>query len=316
MRLSACFVGALRLLAMTGMLYSCAITAFAAESVTAEARALKQKVRVGDEIPLFIRVDHPRKYAVTPPEAKTDLRPFEIKRVDPAPVRKGQNRVQQTFGLTLTVFQTGDLEIPAIPVRFTDEDGAPGVVKTAPVPVKVISVGKKLTDKDDIRPIKGPVSMGLGGFWTGIKAALAAALFLFLVVKVVLRMIRERKDQEGRKPPHERVKIELARLKDRGFLEEKDYKSYYSGFSDILRRYLERRFGMEALERTSTEIFEDLERHSLEGGVREAVGEALSQSDLVKFAKLTPPYELAGRLEALLLDIAEKTKPVPEVRKK
>ncbi len=284
--------------------------------VKAEARVLRSRVRIGDEIRLLVLVDHPRKYTLTPPDAKFPVAPFEIKRVDPAPVIKGQNRIQETFRLTLTVFQTGDLEVPAIPIEYRNEDGEPGRVMTEAVPVKVVSIGKKLTDKDDIRPIKGPVSTGLRQFWLGLEILLASALFIFLVAKIVLRIGRERTNLESCKPLHERVKIELNRLKDKGYLEEKDYKSYYSGFSDVLRRYLERRLGVEALERTTSELVEELAKSPIDPEALKEIREVLEESDLVKFARLLPSYELAGRLEGLLLDAVERTKPVPEAKKK
>lgn len=278
-----------------------------AETVRAEARVLKDRIKIGDEIRLLLQIEHPRKFTITPPDEKLDLSPFEIKRVEPVPVRKGQNRVQQTFRLTLTVFETGDLKIPPIPVQVFDEQNDPSRVLTEPVPIKVLSVGKKLTDKDDIRPIKAPVSVGLGRFWSGLYGLLAAALAVFLVVKIVLRKLREREDAESRKPPHERVEIELKRLKDHGFLEEKNHKAFYSELSDILRRYLERRFQVDALELTSAELLAELERRSFEKELRDAIHEVLDEADLVKFAKLAPPYPLAERLEALIRQVVGAT---------
>jgi len=276
-------------------------------NVTASARVLKSKMKIGDELRLLLQVEHPRKYSVVPPSEKLDLSPFEIKKVEPAPSRKGQNRVQETTRFTLTVFQTGNLQIPPIPVRYADESGEPNEVFTEPVPVKVVSVGKKITDKDDVRPIKGPVSVGLARFWSGLWSVLTAALFIFLITKITLRKLRERKDLESLKPPYERVKIELERLKDKGFLEEKNYKEYYSGLSDILRRYLERRFGVEALEKTSSEIRMDLEKKAFDKDLTRMIGEVLDESDLVKFAKQTPERDLAERLENLILTIVDAT---------
>ena len=301
---------------LLSVLFSTAV--FAADqtvNVSASARVLRSRIRIGDEARLLLSVEHPRKYSVTPPSEKLDLSPFEIKRVEPEVLRKGQNRIQETFRLTLTVFQTGDLKVPPIPVQFTDEAGNPGTVNTEPVSVKVVSVGKKLIDKDDIRSIKQPVSVGLLGFWMSLACFAIAVLFILLTILIVRRKIRERSEAESRKPPHERVKIELARLKDHGYLEEKNFKAFYSELSEILRRYLERRFRVEALERTSAELLEELKRLSLEKEILDEVREVLTETDLVKFAKYIPSYELAARLESLLLDAIEKTKPQPEAKK-
>ena len=285
-------------------------------NVSAEVRALRSSIRIGDEVRLLLTVEHPRKYSVTFPSEKINVSPFEVKNVDPEVIRKGQNRVRETFRLTLTVFQIGDLKVPPITVQYTDDAGNPGQVATEPLSVKVASIGKKITDKDDIRSIKKPVSIGLFGFWSTLASIVAGMLTIFLIVKIIVRRWRDRNNAENRKPPHERVKIEIGRLKDHGYLEEKNYKAFYSEFSNILRRYLERRFQVEALESTSAELVEELKGISLEKEVLEAVREVLTEADFVKFAKSTPSYELAGHLEALLLDTVERTKPQAEEKKR
>lgn len=295
--------------------YSVPLVYAADANVSAEVRALRSRIRIGDEVRLLLSVEYPRKYSVTPPSEKINVSPFEVKGVNPEVFRKGQNRVRETFRLTLTVFQTGDLKVPPIVVQYTDEAGNAGQVATEPLSVKVESVGKKLTDKEDIRPIKKPVSLGLLEFWSTLFRFAAAALFIFLIVKISLRIWRDRNNAESRKPPHQRVKIEIGRLKDCGYLEEKNYKAFYSELSDILRRYLERRFQVEALESTSAELLEALKKISFENEVLNAVREVLTEADLVKFAKSVPSYELAARLETLLLDAVERTKPQAEAKK-
>mgnify|MGYP001559896564 CR=1 FL=1 len=152
------------------------------------------------------------------------------------------------------------------------------------------------------------MSVGFLPSWIQLASLLTGLFVLLLIVLIVLRKRRELRDAENRKPPHERVKIELHRLKDHGYHEEKNYKAFYSELSDILRRYLERRYGMEALEHTSSEILEELKRRSLDKETLDAAARVLTGSDLVKFAKLAPSYELAGQLETLLLQAVERMK--------
>jgi hypothetical protein len=283
-----------------------------AQPVTVTAKVLKSKIKIGDEIRLLVQVEHPRKFSVNPPSDKINLLPFEIKKVDAQPLRKGQNRVQVIYGLTLTVFEVGDLKISAFPVRYQDESGKPGEVWTDPVPVTVLSVGKKLTDKDDIRPIKGPVSISLLYFWNWILGILAALLAAFLTVKVVRRWLRNKRDLEALKPPHVRVKIELERLKNQGLLEEKKIKEYYSALAEISRNYIDRVGWVEAHEHTTVEILELLKERNLEKTVIEKIKIVLEETDLVKFAKVIPERTLADRLEKEILDIVELTKPSEE----
>ena len=73
-------------------------------------------------------------------------------------------------------------------------------------------------------------------------------------------------------------------------LGEDKIKEFYTELSDIVRRYLERRFDVMTFEKTREEILEQLEKR-LAHNKREFLDEAcpiLSDFDLVKFAKWIP----------------------------
>ncbi len=278
--------------------------------VQATAKVLKSKIKIGDEIRFLVQVDYPRKFLVTLPSEKMNLSPFEIKKIDVAPTRKGQNRVQESYGLTLTVFEIGDLKIPPLSIHYQDETGKTGQAWTDSVPVTVVSIGKKLTDKDDIRPLKGPASLSLLRFRTWILGLLAALLAVFLVVKLVIGWLQRNKGLESLKAPHLRVKIELERLKNEGLLEGKKVKEYYSALSDILRNYIDRVWELQAHEHTTVEILDLLKEKNLDKEVAKKIQMVLEVADLVKFAKVVPERALADRLESEILDVADMTKPV------
>ncbi len=281
--------------------------------VTVTARAVPSKATIGDEIRLLVQVDRPRKYKVSVPSDQLKLDPFEVKRLEKPPFTDGKNRVRETFVLVLTVFELGDLQVPPVMVQYKDESGRGGFLLGPPVAVKVVSVGKKATDKDDIRPIKGPVSLSLNAIRVFVLSLLAVLLTIFLVVKVFLRIKYQRQiDLESRKPPHERVALELGRLWKKEYLEAGKAKEFYSELTDILRRYLERQFQIEALEQTSFEITRSLKEKEFGGEAVSKANELLEQSDLVKFAKFVPPRRRADELAAKLVEFVNETKPVAE----
>ena len=268
---------------------------------------------LGDEIRLLVQVDRPRKFTVTVPSDQLRLDPFEVKRLEVSPFVEGKNRVRETFVITLTVFELGDLQVPPVMVRYKGETGKEGYLLGPPVAVKVVSVGKKASDKDDIRPIRGPVSLSLRAIRIFILSLLAALLSVLLAVKIILRIRHQRQmDLESRLPPHERAMLELERLQKKGLAQAERVKEHYSELADILRRYLQRQFQIEALEQTSFEITRSLKEKAFAGEAVSKASELLEQSDLVKFAKFVPPRRRADELAAKLAEFVDQTKPAEE----
>ena len=64
-------------------------------------------------------------------------------------------------------------------------------------------------------------------------------------------------------------------------------KQYYSILTEVLRRYIMRRFDVNAMEMTSTEILDALRRKDL-SSTYDNLKQILVLSDFVKFAKVHP----------------------------
>jgi hypothetical protein len=264
------------------------------------------KAAVGDEIRLFFQVKHPQGHSLKPLSEDVSLSPFELKAVKIVPEEAG---LSDTVMLTLTVFNWGEQTVPAVTLTYRDGTGKEIEVQSKPVKVQVTEVPRRPTDKGDIRPVKGPVSLDISGTRNLIFAWAAAILGIFLAVKIGLRRRRRMPDPESLLAAHERALRELERLKRNDFLVQGKVKEHYSELADVLRRYLERGFEAQALERTTAEVVSQLETR---GMGRDAIGNIrrlLENTDLVKFAKFAPPPSLAGDLERLLLVIVNMTKP-------
>jgi len=87
-------------------------------------------------------------------------------------------------------------------------------------------------------------------------------------------------------PPHETALAALSTLQQR---QDLDDKQYYSELDHILRAYVEARYDVPALERTSAEVTGLLRDQGLPASSE--LGQLLTQVDLVKFAKAELPPE-------------------------
>jgi len=97
--------------------------------------------------------------------------------------------------------------------------------------------------------------------------------------------------EELKKPAWQVALLELENLKNSDLLERKEIKKYYIILSDIIRKYLERRYQITALDRTTQEVRGEMKRVKAEGEVMNLVYGFLFSCDLVKFAKYIPSKE-------------------------
>src|SRR5262249_53427494 len=162
-------------------------------------------------------------------------------------------------------------------------------------------------EKADLRPLAPPVDVMVKD-WTlvYVVGAVGGALLLgggtFLLGRVVARR-RKRRTPEPEvvdlRPPHEIALAKLAALEKSGRLDDADRRPFYFSVTEIVREYLGRRYGFDALDMTSAELLAALERTAAEPAVRGDVESWLGTCDLVKYARVpTQRDEAASALSA------------------
>ena len=133
--------------------------------------------------------------------------------------------------------------------------------------------------------------------------AIVGAIFLFKRYRDDKPIIRHIK-VEARIPAHKRALDGMEELRRSGLSSGDDPKLYYTRLTDLLREYINERFGFNATEMTSDEILEHLRESRDRESLQELAG-LLSTSDLVKFAKFKP---MIGENDRNLLGAVEFVK--------
>lgn len=144
-----------------------------------------------------------------------------------------------------------------------------------------------------MHPIKGqmkyPVTIEEILPWAALAIAVAVAGYL------LYRYIRRRKENRGlfdrpvvQDPPHIVALRELDRIRGEQLWQNGEEKLFYTGVTDALREYIEARFGVSAMEKTTSEIMEDLSDKKIEPRYYKELDELFKTADLVKFAKYVP----------------------------
>ena len=96
------------------------------------------------------------------------------------------------------------------------------------------------------------------------------------------------KKEEPKLPPHEQAIKELDEIKQQKLWQQGRSKEYYTLITDTLRKYIEERFGINAMEMTSGEILELIRKNSEAQSVYDNLRQILQLADFVKFAKMNP----------------------------
>jgi hypothetical protein len=152
--------------------------------LTVEVTPKNGEITIGDEVKLLIKIDHDVAYKLLPPSDSLSVKPFEFKRAHLATPKKSGRRVTDSVTVVCTIFNIGNFVIPKIPLTLTDPDGVAVVAYTKVVPIQVKSILKD-SERAEMRPIKGPVTVDLMAFyktllWPAVLVLMLTILYFWL----------------------------------------------------------------------------------------------------------------------------------------
>ena len=102
---------------------------------------------------------------------------------------------------------------------------------------------------------------------------------------------------------------ELSQLEKKGLIAKGIYKEHYFGLSEIFRRYLERRFHFQAVEKTTEELLPEIfNLKECDQKAKNGAEKFLRDTDLVKFAKHTPVTQDVDQEHQSAVDFINETK--------
>ncbi|MDE6772339.1 MAG: cell wall anchor protein, partial [Muribaculaceae bacterium] len=227
-------------------------------------------------------------------------------------VEVGSGRIQINYKVPLQAFDSGTYRLPAFVYVSESDTARSNVLTLQVVPVKVSAedpiAGFAPVAEPEGKRFYDVVPDWLADFWWVIILALLA------VAAVVWALRRYKKEGTvlKKKPeptPYEEAIRNLRELKTRNLWEQGMEKEYFTRLTDILRIYLDKRFGINAMEMTSREIMDCLYDSDVKDK-RDYVRQILSVADFVKFAKVRPlPADNIAAYDNAVRFV-EETKPV------
>jgi hypothetical protein len=271
----------------------------------------RTSITIGDPIILTLRLTYPEKDRIEgfTPERDLDRLTLLGRSISP-PRRLEDGRMEDARTLRITAYETGQLDIPSFSASFTDAAGQAGSLKSDPIPIEVRSILTAAdTEQADIKP---PATMPTPLRWPWVVLAIGAVAvlaFLWWRRRRTVQTAAPARPPEPSRPPHEVAYEELERLLSSGLLEAGRMKEFHIELSEILRRYLTGRFGVETFERTSGEILEALRDARVEVKTVLIISELFVACDLVKFARHRPEAEETRATVRRAYHLIDATKP-------
>ncbi len=275
----------------------------------------KSKITIGDVIAYTVTVTHAPNVRVKLPQLAENLGQFEIRDYHVFDPEKQNGVIVNRVRYKISTFEVGKFQIPPIAVQYSiPPDTVWHTLKSEAIKIEVESLAPSA--EGDIKDIKPPVELPFD--WKPlVRDGLAGLLILLLLGLGVYFWWRKKSGKpllpqkaEPPRPPHEIALEALETLSKSGLLEKNQVKAYYSEISDIIRRYVAGRFGIDALDLTSTELLDELRQVALDDSVFEKISDLTDLADLVKFAKYRPTDEENARVLALAFDFVNETKVV------
>ena len=276
------------------LLLALSVTASSALAGTASLELTPAKAHIGDAIQARLTV-------TAGPDETVDPAPLDVS-WGPAQVLSGgwetpaPGATTRIWSGTIAVYQLGAVTVPPIAVTVS-KAGVPSSVSTDPVTLEIEgtlpadTTGAKPPELVDLKapasipPDYGPLRMALAAL-AGLLAAALAAWWLWRRYAAKLAAVSAPVDPFRKLPPHVWVYEELEKLLARRLAEEGKTGQFFDELTRIVKQYLEGRYRVDLLERTTSEVPTALQRAGAPADAGFLARTLLESGDRVKFARV------------------------------
>ena len=229
----------------------------------------------------------------------------------------GNDRIQINRDIIVQSFDSGMYVIPAFKYVIGKDTFKSNELTLKVLPVKVDS----LPNIHDLKPVAEPpffFSDYLPEFlvkywWLIILVLVLIAAGIYAYFKWFKKGELPLRKKEKVIPPYDDAIMQLTQLKSEHLWEAGQEKEYFTRLTDILRNYIDRRFEINAMEMTSSQIIDVLRKNEETMPVNEQLSKILEMADFVKFAKMRPLPEDNEVAYQRALNFVNETKPVEVV---
>ena len=279
-------------------------------SQTATASTKQKEYLIGDWIPVDLFVSATSNNKVVFPSLKDSIsETIEVANFTAIDTIKKSGQYEYHQLVNLIVFDTGQIYLPQFQF-LVDNNGKLDTITSAPIIIYV--AGVKIDTTKDIKPIKEPLKIPYT--FKEVLPFVIGALIFAIIVGLIIWFIKNRKkkkptiDEKYLLPPHIWAFKELDKLQHDKLWQTGEVKNYYSRLTDIARTYIELRYKIPAMEKTTDELMSSMHKGIMKQTLKKELNDVLNLSDFVKFAKAQPDFMENESSIKIVKDFIDKTK--------
>ncbi len=288
------------------------ITENFAQPVSVLASVDSSDYLVGDYINYTLEVIADKDVQITSPFIRDSLKKVEIIRELEPSSTETENGKSTIYTFTISYYDSGSVTIPPIAVNYTSAgDDELKVILSNSVTFTVHTL--PVEQQAEIKDVKKPLTIPLDWKFVFlivfiVLIVIALAVFFYLRYKKKKSMLPVKK-KIIRIPAHVKALTALDNLEREQLWQKGQVKEYHSNITGIVRNYFEERFNLPALELTTTEQMQQLNKVSSAEKIVEEAEQFLNNADLVKFAKFIPIASVNEEMMKQAKEIVNKTIP-------
>ncbi len=249
-------------------------------------------ILIGDQLKYNIELEQPQNVKVSFPKLVDSLASkIVIIETEPADTSKQKDKFIIRKSYLITSFDSGFHQIPPFEFAFKVDNISDTILSQElflTVNTMPVDSAKEIID---IKPVMN-TSFRISEIKNEIIIGLVVVLLAILIFWVVRRYKKNKPIFAIKKPleaPHITALRELDALRSEKLWQSNQVKLFYTRLTDILRKYIFGRYGVNAMEMTSEEILIELEQElNFDMDLKTSFKKLLVQADMVKFAKEEP----------------------------
>ncbi len=286
---------------MLSILLAATVLEVSQNGIDLKIDADRTQIDPGRSVFLTVTMKTPKDVKATLPDLRDRVRGFSLAEDFPGkPVKNADGSLVETFNWKLVpepcsdVYKIAPFAVSASPRLLSSQadEGrfsfvAGPVVFENPPPREIVTGDMEADPKKDLPPL----SWKLVGWCAACVLALGALVFgAWTLLRYIARRMKEHMMS-----PIERAWVELDRLLKKGLPGRGRYKDFYVELTMVVRRYVQRKYGIKAPHLTTEEFFEEI---GARGMKNENLRKFLESADLVKFAGVQATPEMADEATA------------------